>query len=189
MEASWVSLIDRGERAALIEAIQDNPHLRTSLRAYATYQTDMATPLGYAIISDNEPMVRALLRYDCVNHCCWCDIKADLDDHCGDLDALGLAVKKHVRLHLLDTLLTYGAPSPDSLRFALYCTLEELAEDPGDPYLKHVRRALEHALRETLEYLDRFYAVRWCCWEICKMNTFKKCDVVFWQSVARTPNV
>jgi len=165
MIPEWVSWIDSGNLTALIPTIRTNPHMRTSLRPYTPFQTDIATPLGYAILTDNQAVVRAILRHDNANNVCWHDM--DADDDCDELDALGLAVQKHVQWLTLDTLLTYGNPSPDSLRFALYCVVEELAnaaqkKDEPDPYLKHVRRELQQALQETLEYLDRFYAVRWC---------------------------
>jgi hypothetical protein len=170
MIPEWVSWIDRGNLPALVSTLRNDPHARTSMRPYTPYQTDITTPLGYAIITDNAPVVKALVRLDNVNNVCWCDM--DSDDDVDDLDALGLAVRNHVQWLTLDTLLTHGSPSPDSLRFALFLVVQEMAaaargssstdDDDGDPYLKHVRRELQHTLEHTLQYLDRLYAVRWC---------------------------
>jgi hypothetical protein len=168
MIPEWVSWIDSGNLTALIHTLRQNPHMRTSMRPYTLYQTDITTPLGYAIITDNAPVVKALVRLDNVNNVCWCDMDNDYAD---DLDALGLAVRNHVQWLTLDTLLTYGSPSPDSQRFALFLVVQEMAGDSSaqeDPYLKHIQRELKHTLDETLQYLDRFYVIKWCLGQVCR---------------------
>jgi hypothetical protein len=168
MIPEWVSGIDQGNLSALIPALRNDPHMRTSMRPYTPYQTDITTPLGYAIITDNAPIVKALVRLDNVNNVCWCDMDAD-DEDSDDLDALALAVRNRVQWQTLDILITYGSPSPDSLRFALYMIVQERADhqkDDKDPYAKHVERELRVALEETLQYLDSFYALRWCVYNV-----------------------
>jgi hypothetical protein len=167
MIPEWVSWIVYGNLSALIPALRADPHMRTSMRPYTRYQTDITTPLGYAIITDNAPIVKALARLDNVNNVCWCDMDGD-DEQEDDLDALALAVRNRVQWQTLDILITYGSPSPDSLRFALYMIVQERADHhkEADPYTKHVERVLRVALEETLQYLDSFYALRWCVYNV-----------------------
>lgn len=163
MEQEWVSWINQGKFAQLIAQVHENPHMRTSLHPYTGYQSDMATPLGYAIITDNVTAVRALLPHDNVNNICWCDVADDTE-----LDALALGVQKQLGWIMIEVLLNEGAPSPDSLRFSLFYVTEVLADmyPQIDPYLKYVREKIQHSLAETLDYLDRFCAIQWCAKEI-----------------------
>jgi hypothetical protein len=168
MVPEWVSWIDRGDLTHLIPAIRENPHMRTSMHPYTTYQTDVATPLGYAIITDNVAVVKALLKYDDINNVCWCDI----DDDDVELDGLALGVQKQMSWFMLDVLLNVGAPSPDTLRFSLFCATEAAANisPEKDPYIEYLRKTLREKLEETLQYLDTLYAIKWCA-TVCNTAT------------------